>query len=240
MHEEREDDVSAQRHRRIGHEPVAAHLRDEPANPRPELDALGVELERTELLRLSPFWLLNDSFWTYFCRFRSASPSDPPGGGCICGCCIIARRSCSAVSELRGVRLRRRRGAGSGGRARARAALVRPRLDALGELPRAYGSGLRGTRRRARPFAPCDRYPTARRAQAGAAPAGPAAAARRRIARALVLLGRRHDRPAPAVDRAGTAATKQATPATIATCTPTDTTTPSRRLMAPPTGSKSV
>ena len=35
-----------QRHRRVGHEPVALHLGDEAAQPRPELDALGVELDR--------------------------------------------------------------------------------------------------------------------------------------------------------------------------------------------------
>ena len=34
------------RHRRVGHEPVALDLRDEAANPRAELDALGVELNR--------------------------------------------------------------------------------------------------------------------------------------------------------------------------------------------------
>src|SRR5207244_3973266 len=44
------DDVPLLRHRGVRDEPVALHLRDEPANPRPELDALRVELDfRTEL-----------------------------------------------------------------------------------------------------------------------------------------------------------------------------------------------
>ena len=43
---ELQHDAAVKRHGRVRHEPVAAHLRDESAQPRPELDALGVELNR--------------------------------------------------------------------------------------------------------------------------------------------------------------------------------------------------
>src|SRR5688500_3320702 len=52
MHVEREHDMAAQRHRGVGHEPVATHLRDESSNPGSELDTLGVELQRPEVLHL--------------------------------------------------------------------------------------------------------------------------------------------------------------------------------------------
>src|SRR5260221_14078906 len=41
---ERDDDVAPHRHRGIGDEPVALHLRDEGGKPGPELHALRVEL----------------------------------------------------------------------------------------------------------------------------------------------------------------------------------------------------
>jgi hypothetical protein len=46
VHEERDHHAPPHRHRRHRHEPVAADLRDEAADPRAELDALGIELNR--------------------------------------------------------------------------------------------------------------------------------------------------------------------------------------------------
>jgi hypothetical protein len=46
MHLEAEHDVAAQRHGGVRHEPVAPDLRDEPAQPRSEVDAFRVELNR--------------------------------------------------------------------------------------------------------------------------------------------------------------------------------------------------
>ena len=48
---ELQHDAATEGHRRVRHEPVAADLRDEPAQPRAELDALGVELNRGARIR---------------------------------------------------------------------------------------------------------------------------------------------------------------------------------------------
>ncbi len=54
LHVECEDDVPLHRHGHIGNDPVTLYLGDEPADPRTELDALRIELNRrAELTRVS-------------------------------------------------------------------------------------------------------------------------------------------------------------------------------------------
>src|SRR5688572_23677743 len=48
---ELQDDAASERHRRRGHEPVPADLRHETAQPRTELDAFGIELNRRAGIR---------------------------------------------------------------------------------------------------------------------------------------------------------------------------------------------
>jgi hypothetical protein len=60
--------------------------------------AFGVELQRPELLRLA-FLVVERILLHAFLQVLQRLPSDPPGGGCTCGFCIIAMSAwrCSVI-----------------------------------------------------------------------------------------------------------------------------------------------
>ena len=178
---ERHDDVAVHRHRRVGDEPVAADLGDEAAQPRPELDALGVELDRRRHFLLIAAARVAE-------RVRSARTLDvadcvgdhagrraaAPAGLSAAPAARSARRAASAPRACRAaaaapVRLRRRgsRRASAGG-----AASIRSEV-----LPRANGIGLVGFGARSDGARLADRCPKDRRAAAALAPACRGAAA---------------------------------------------------------------
>ena len=135
--DERDDDPAAQRHRRIGHEPVALHLRDEAANPRPELDALGVELNRRPELLAAALLVVERLVSPRTLQVRAAPrPACRPAAAARgCGCCIAVAALGVWVERAFG-RLDRWRRLGRGllGRALAARPLLGPRLDALGRV----------------------------------------------------------------------------------------------------------
>ena len=179
------------RHRGVRHEPVALDLRDEAANPRPELDALRVELDRRPELPPPPCGLSNDRAARTAAGSAARRPAGRPAPAA-----RRSRRCCAApgrpATELqRGLRVGRRArrcwsvsGLLAGCRIRRgpcpRALLGGGSSTRSGVLPRANGSGFVGFGARSRRRAPRDPGRTARRARAAWAPGCRGAAARRR------------------------------------------------------------
>ena len=155
-------DVPLHRHRRVRDEPVALDLRDEAADPRPELDALGVELDRrAERARRRPADCRRPGSARSAAGCAAPRPSAPP---------VRRRRQprCPRRAAAPGPRRRSpkasppfadsprfaaaslavaRAGDGSGAGPSAPGARLRPagsHVDSLVVLPREYGSGLVG------------------------------------------------------------------------------------------------
>ena len=150
MDVERQHDVPAHRHRRVGNEPVPPDLRDEAAEPGPELDALRIELDRRgEVLIRATLGIRELILLRVLCTLRIASaitPATGPRGVCLSAARGRSRRESLAASApveslvpvVGGVGC----GAGSGvAPARLRRAMASIRS---GELPRENGNGFLG------------------------------------------------------------------------------------------------
>ena len=185
-----------------------------------------------------PFWLLNDSFCTYFCRFFSASPSEPPAGGCsaaaasspfadrCAGRSPAASRPAAPVARVAAPGLRR---------ASSLPASLRRARSSCRARPAADWS----SRARDRACARCDRRPTSRRVPAVASAAGPSSAARTRTSACSRGADRGCGTCCASCERSGKNCGRKINARKIAACTKIDTATPSRRLIADPTGSMS-
>ena len=184
VHVERDDDVPLHRHRRVRDEPVALDLRDEAPDPRTELDALGVELNRRPERARSPC-----EFSKLIASGRSAAGSAAPRRACRRPAPRPSARASGGCGggDAAGVGIRQRQlrlgdwrsrrgsgcrllagGAGSGAGPWPRAACSSRALDALGRVAARERQRIGRLRRALGCCAPGDPGPRARRAAAAA------------------------------------------------------------------------